>query len=55
MIVGMQEDAHEFLVKLRESLIHTWSKKSIKLDRKSTCKHNDCNDISKIFKGTVIS
>ena len=55
MTVGMQEDAHEFLIKLLESLIHTWSQKGIKLKSELKCDHNDCNDISRIFKGTMIS
>jgi len=41
MTVGMQEDAHEFLIKLLESLIHTWSLKGIKLNNYSSCEHND--------------
>lgn len=55
MIVGLQQDAHEFLVKLLDSLIHTWSKKGIKPKNGKVCKHNECNDVSKIFKGTMVS
>lgn len=51
----MQEDAHEFLVKILENLISTWSKKGIKPKRATSCKHSDCNDISKMFKGIMVS
>lgn len=55
MMVGMQHDAHEFLVKLIENFSHTWSSKNIKSKTKIKCQHSDWNDISKIFKGTMVS
>jgi ubiquitin carboxyl-terminal hydrolase 36/42 len=55
MMVGMQQDAHEFLVKLIENFSHTWSAKNIKPKTNIKWDHSDCNDISKIFKGTMVS
>lgn len=54
MTVGMQEDAHEFLIKLLEDLVETWSKKNI-TGNSSGWDETDCNDISVIFKGTLSS
>lgn len=49
MMVGMQHDAHEFLVKLIENFSHTWSSKNIKPKTNIKCQHSDWNDLSKIF------
>lgn len=55
MIVGMQQDAHEFLLKLIENLVQTWSKKTPKGKPKHGWRHYDCNELGKVFKGTLVN
>lgn len=55
MIVGLQQDAHEFLIKLLENLIDTWTQKEVENKHGKVCKNEDCNSISRLFKGTMHS
>lgn len=55
MTVGLQHDAHEFLIKLLESVIETWGQKGIGSKNNMIWSNDDWNDISRIFKGVMKS